>query len=130
MGNEALIKATSKLPLEDVRFLSEGQSQQPFTSLKLLERLQPVVSKSSQSFLRGLFIKIDRILSHLELFALVFRTLAQADPTGAGLIWGSVLLLIQVRFVSCCIYSKLIRVCRLLAELIALSRTSSSSYMS
>lgn len=96
--NKALAEATCKLPADDVRWLSEGENQQPFTSAKLLEKLQPALSESKHGILRSFFMKIDGLLSHIESFTVVLGTFAQADPTGAGLIWASVLLLVQ----ACC----------------------------
>jgi len=97
-----VLQATSKLPSKDIRWLSESKNQEPFTSAELLEKLQPVLAGASKGLLNRFFFKIDSILSHITSFTAALGTLSQADPTGAGLVWGSLLLLITVSVYHAC----------------------------
>lgn len=94
---QALQQALRKLPSKDSQWLADKQNQKAFTSTEIVEEIQPFQEKYTNHPAQRFLTRIDPIVSHVRSFAGAITAMASADRTGAGVLWGSVYLVLIVR---------------------------------
>ncbi|KAG9498193.1 hypothetical protein J7337_011088 [Fusarium musae] len=92
----ALQEALVKLPPKDAEWLSNEENRKAFTSTQIVEAIRPYHKKYSKRLTQRFLAWIDPIVSHIRSFAGAISTLTNADPTGAGVVWGCIQLVLIV----------------------------------
>ncbi|KAI1842360.1 hypothetical protein JX265_001792 [Neoarthrinium moseri] len=96
LWTQALQKVLQKLPPQDSQWLANVQNQKPFTSTQIIDVIRPYEKKYVNHPAQRFLTQIDPIVSHIRSFAGALNVLANADPTGAGIVWGSIHLVLVV----------------------------------
>ena len=94
--NETFQHVRSNLPAQDRSVLLSADYQKPFTSVEILKYMNASLDKYTQHGFQCFIGKIEPILSHIHSFAGIINVFVQTHPEIAGLIWGSLRLLITV----------------------------------
>jgi len=120
LWQEAIEKALDRLPEKDAKWLADENNRLPLTSTRIVEVIQAREGKYHKHPVQTLFAKIDPIISHVRSFAQVITTFVQSDPTRiAGLIWGSLYMVLRV---GNCLRPPLSAADRLCRSLVAINR--------
>ena len=101
LWDSAVKEAVEKLPEKQVTWLMAPGNQKPYTTTQLLDNVAREHSKSTSNIFPRFFTSIDPILVHIASFQRSLAVIVAANPTGAGLIWGTFRLLIEVRDPDC-----------------------------
>jgi hypothetical protein len=97
LWGQALQGALCKLPVKDAQWLADGRNQKAFTSTEIFEAIRPFHDKYCKHPAQRLLARIDPIVSHIRSFAAAINSFANANPTGAGVVWGGIHLVLLVR---------------------------------
>jgi hypothetical protein len=87
--------AIGSLAAEDKEWLSKPENQEPFTSAQMITSIESHMKNYTKHRSQKVLSALDSILSHIGSFADVISVTVQANFTCAGLIWGSLYLVIQ-----------------------------------
>ncbi|KAI0859127.1 hypothetical protein F4860DRAFT_483967 [Xylaria cubensis] len=96
LWEHALQKALRKLPPNDSQWLRDIANREPFTSTQMLDRIRSHESSYSSHPVQKFLARIDPIVSHIRSFTIAITAISNADPTRAGVVWGSVSLVLIV----------------------------------
>ncbi|TRX91294.1 hypothetical protein FHL15_007899 [Xylaria flabelliformis] len=96
LWEHALQGALRKLPSNNSQWLRDIANREPFTSTQMLDRIRAYESGYSSHPVQKFLARIDPIVSHIRSFGTATTALSNADPTGAGVVWGSVSLVLIV----------------------------------
>lgn len=98
LWHEALQRARDELSDRDLDWISDKRNQNPFTSTQILEDMQSFQEAYLNNPLERLFARIDPIVSHITSFAGSINAFT-ANSMGVGMIWGSIYLVLIVRYI-------------------------------